>query len=291
MTADRGRPVTLGEKYRAVRHAFRAAGLATPDLDARLLTAHALDLSPADLVVREARALAKDATCRIDHMRDRRLAGEPVGRILGYREFWDLPLSLSPATLEPRPDTETLVETVLGRLDAAGLSSAPLKIADLGTGSGAILLALLSALPNAIGIGTDISCDALEMARQNARQCGLGDRAWFAAMSYADALTGPFDVVVSNPPYIATAALTGLDREVRLHDPSIALDGGADGLDAYRCLAADLPCILTSDGLAAVEIGADQAIPVTTLFRLGGLRPAPPVTDLAGRPRVIVATP
>ncbi len=287
MSADRDRPVTLGAKFRAVRHAFRAAGLTTPDLDARLLTAHALDMTPADLVVGEAQALAEDAICRIDGLCNRRLAGEPVARIVGYREFWGLRLRLSPATLEPRPDTETLVETVIGRLQDGGLRSAPLKIADLGTGSGAILLALLSALPNASGIGTDLACDALATARQNARQCGLGERARFAAMSYADALTGPFDVVVCNPPYIATDTLAGLDREVRLFDPKSALDGGADGLDAYRRLAADLPRILACEGLAVVEIGADQADPVTALLRGGGLRPEPPIADLAGRPRVI----
>ena len=182
------------------------------------------------------RQLTPDKSARLEEFARRRLAGEPVARILGEKEFWGLPLQLSSATLVPRPDTETVVELALELLRAGGDLDRPLRIADLGTGSGAILLALLSELPAAQGFGTDISAAALQTAAANAARAGLSERATFIACDYASGLSGPFDLIVSNPPYIRSADIDGLAAEVRDHDPLAALDGGADGLDAYRAL-------------------------------------------------------
>ncbi|WP_376707868.1 peptide chain release factor N(5)-glutamine methyltransferase [Bradyrhizobium semiaridum] len=232
---------------------------------------------------------------RIDHRlttRDeairRRLAGEPVARIFGFKEFWGLPLQLSAATLVPRPDTETVVERALELIRADGSSDRRLRIADLGTGSGAILLALLSELRNAHGFGTDISVQALQTATQNAKQLGLAERATFTIANYAGGLAGPFDLIVSNPPYIRSADIAGLAVEVRDHDPRAALDGGTDGLDAYRTLISQSACLLVPHGVLVVEIGQGQESDVEALMTAAGLSPTgPPKADLGGIPRAV----
>ena len=194
------------------------------------------------------RQLTSAELARLAEYARRRLAGEPVARILGEKEFWGLPLQLSSATLVPRPDTETVVELALQLLRAGGDLDRPLRIADLGTGSGAILLALLSELPAAQGFGTDISEAALQTAGANAARAGLSGRATFIACDYASGLAGPFDLIVSNPPYIRSADIDGLAAEVRNHDPMAALDGGADGLDAYRALIPQAAGLLAPGG-------------------------------------------
>ena len=218
----------------------------------------------------------------------RRLDREPVARILGVKEFWGLPLRLNAATLVPRPETETVVEAALAAIDGAGPRDRALRIADLGTGSGALLIALLTELPNATGIGTDVSREALAAARDNADRLGLAARAEFTVCDFGAALTGAFDLVVSNPPYIASADIATLAPEVR-RDPRRALDGGADGLDCYRTIAGQVPRLLKPNGDLVVELGIGQEPAVATLFRAAGLTPSPARLDLSGIPRALHA--
>jgi len=264
-------------------------GIESPELDARVLIGHALGLDHAGLAAAGTQQLSGLTASDIERLAARRLSGEPVARIVGRKEFWSLPLAVTPAVLVPRPETETVVELALALLDQDGERARTLHIADLGTGSGAILLALLSELPNAQGIGTDIDARALGVARANARQLGLGGRAEFVVSDYATALDGPFDLVVSNPPYVASADIAGLAPEVRDHDPRHALDGGADGLAAYRTMAADAPRLLKPAGHLVVEIGAGQERQVGELFAAAGLAIAGTRHDLAGMARAIAA--
>ena len=234
------------------------------------------------------RRLTPDESARLEEFARRRLAGEPVARILGEKEFWGLPLQLSSATLVPRPDTETVVELALELVRAGGNLHRPLRIADLGTGSGAILLALLSELPAAQGFGTDISQAALQTAGANAARAGLSDRATFIACDFASKLTGPFDLIVSNPPYIRSADIGGLAPEVRNHDPVAALDGGADGLDAYRALIPQAAGLLAPGAALVVEAGEGQSAQIQALMTVAGLMLATaPKADLAGIPRAV----
>jgi release factor glutamine methyltransferase len=276
---------------RHVAQTFRARALESPDLDARVLVGHALGLGHAALASAAERVLTAQEIEAISALTARRLAREPVARILGAKEFWGLEFRLTPATLVPRPETETVVETALRALDAGGARGRALRIADLGTGSGALLLALLSELPHAAGIGTDLSAEALATARDNARRLGLAARAHFAACDFAAALGGPFDLVVSNPPYIASGELAALEPEVREHDPRLALDGGRKGLDAYGVIAADARRILAPDGILVIELGAGQERPVTTLLAGGGIAAVGAEPDLSGHFRALLARP
>jgi release factor glutamine methyltransferase len=222
---------------------------------------------------------------RIEALAARRLIHEPVARIVGEKEFWGLSFIVTPAVLVPRPETETVVEQALARVDRA----AALRIADLGTGSGAILLALLSELLHAHGIGIDIAAGALDAARRNAQRLGLADRADFVLGDFA-AVEGTFDLVVSNPPYVASADIATLSPDVRKYDPHQALDGGPDGLAAYRAIAALAPRLLAPAGHLVVEIGAEQESAVSQIFLQSGLAMAAVRHDLAGIPRVLCAT-
>lgn len=267
---------------------FRAAGIDSPELDARILVAHALSLEHAALVAASDRPLNADENEAIAALARRRLRHEPVARIVGSKEFWSLKLSVSTATLVPRPETELVVETALAAIDADGPRTRPLRLADLGTGSGALLLALLSELPSARGVGTDISFDALKVARDNARRLRL-PRADFVACNMASALAGPFDLIVCNPPYIASGDIGGLPPDVRDFDPLAALDGGPDGLNGYRAIAAMAPALLRGGGALVVELGHGQAAAVARLFSAAGLAPAPPRADLNGAARALLA--
>jgi release factor glutamine methyltransferase len=279
---------TVAEARRALAAKFHAAGLDSPDLDSRVLIGHALGHDHAALAAAATRKLSADEESAIAALANRRLAGEPVARILGYKEFWSLSLRVDAATLVPRPETETVVEAALAAIDAGGLRSRKLRIADLGAGSGALILALLSELPSAFGIGTDTSTKALVTARDNAHRLAL-TRARFIACDMAAALRGPFDAIVSNPPYIASGDIATLARDVRDFDPHLALDGGTDGLDFYRAIAAAAPTLLAPGGVLVVELGIGQAEPVAHLFAAAGLAPAPPHPDLNGTPRALVA--
>jgi release factor glutamine methyltransferase len=274
---------------RVVGRRFREVGLDTPDLDARLIVGHVLGLDHAALTRESERVLGQRALAAIDALAARRLAGEPVARILGLKEFWGLPFTVTPAVLVPRPETETVVETALARLDAAGMRERPLRIADLGTGSGAILLALLHELPQALGIGTDCSLAAIETARANARRLGLAERAAVVACDFGAALRGGFDLVVTNPPYVARAEIATLAREVRDFDPVAALDGGTDGLAAYRTIVADAGRLLAPGAFLVMEVGAGQSDAVSVLAGAAGLTAVATTPDLAGILRVVSA--
>jgi release factor glutamine methyltransferase len=279
---------TVEAARRALAARLKSAAIESPDLDARLLTGHALGLDLTGLILAAQRQLSPDESARLEEFARRRLVGEPVARILGEKEFWGLPLQLSPATLVPRPDTETVVELALELLRAGGNLDRRLRIADLGTGSGAILLALLSELPAAQGFGTDISQAALQTAGANAARAGLSDRATFIACDYASGLAGPFDLIVSNPPYIRSADIDGLTPEVRNHDPLAALDGGADGLDAYRALIPQAAGRLAAGAALVVEAGEGQGVQIQALMTAAGLMPViAPKADLAGIPRAV----
>ena len=266
---------------------FKSGDIDSPELDARILLGAALGLDLTGLIAAATRPVTTAEAARLEELVCRRLKGEPVARILGSKEFWGLPLQLSAATLVPRPDTETVVALALQMLRAGPDANRP-RIADIGTGSGAILLALLSELPDAVGVGTDISAAALRTASANARDLGLARRAAFVACDYVAALSGAFDLIVSNPPYIRSAEINDLATEVRDHDPLGALDGGSDGLDAYRALIPQAVRLLAPGGALTLEVGHDQGADVEQLMAAAGLTlRGPPRTDLAGIPRAV----
>jgi len=279
---------SIASARRALAKSFRGLGLATPELDARLLVAYALGLDHAGLAAQAARVLTAGEAAAIAALAAQRAAREPVARIIGVKEFWGLSLRLNAATLVPRPETETVVEAALDAVDRLQGRGGALKLADLGTGSGALLLALLSELPSASGCGTDISGEAIGRARHNAVALGLADRACFVVCDYGAALRGPFDLIVTNPPYVARADIAILAPEVRVFDPSLALDGGPDGLDAYRAIAAAAPSLLARDGVLVLELGRGQldavegVLAAVGLVALGG-----PRHDLLGIPRAL----
>jgi release factor glutamine methyltransferase len=281
-------PLTIADARRAWAARFRECGIESPELDARILVGHALGLDHAALAAAASRPLNAAQESTIAALAHRRMAREPVARLTGEKEFWSLTLRVGSATLVPRPETETVVEAALDIVARRGARSRPLSIADLGTGSGAILLALLSDLPAARGIGTDISADALAVARDNAKRLDLNS-AHFVACNMASALRGPFDLIVSNPPYIASADIAGLAPEVRDFDPRAALDGGLDGLAFYRAIAVAAPALLAPGGALIVELGAGQAAAVAALFAAAGLVPVTPRHDLNGAPRALCA--
>jgi release factor glutamine methyltransferase len=286
MTAAAG--ITLAAKRQALTKTLRQAGIDSPDADARLLIGHALGLDRTALMTNSDRALHADDIAAIDALAARRLQHEPVSRILGRKEFWSLTLDVSNAVLVPRPETETIVEAVLEFIGGARLE--PLRLLDIGTGSGALLLALLTELSNATGIATDISPAAIAVARVNAGRLGLAERCGFVVCNIADGVTGPFDLIVSNPPYIAHAEIATLDPDVRDYDPALALDGGKDGLDAYRAIAAQAPHLLAPGGRLIVELGAGQEPAVSALFTKSGLTVEAARPDLAGIPRALGAS-
>jgi len=272
---------------RQLARTFRENGLDSPDLDARLLVGHALTLDHAALVAAAERTLTAAEAQAIAALAARRLAGEPVARITGRKEFWGLDLRLDPETLVPRPESEAVVEAALAAL-GPGKAQQSLRVADLGTGSGALLLAMLSELPGAHGTGTDTSLAALECARANAATLGLADRASFVLCDYGAALEGSFDLVVSNPPYVRSGEIASLMPEVRLYDPPRALDGGSDGLDGCRAIAADAFRLISPGGILVVELGAGQLAAARSLFTAAGLTVLSSRSDLSGVPRALV---
>lgn len=279
---------TVESARRTLAARFRTNAIDSDELDARMLLGAVLGLDLTGMITAASRFLTSDEAVRLEDFTNRRLKGEPVARILGLKEFWGLPLQLSAATLVPRPDTETVVELALQMLRARPGRNRRLRIADIGTGSGAILLALLSELPDADGVGTDVSVAALVTAGANAARLGFAGRAAFIACDYTAALSGRFDLIVSNPPYIRSAEIADLATEVRDHDPFRALDGGGDGLDAYRALIPQAARLLAPDGVLAVEVGHDQAADVERLMTKVGLTlQGPPKADLAGIPRAV----
>ncbi len=271
----------------SARQRLAQAGVETPAVDVRVLAAAALGLDRAALLTQGGRVLSAEEEARLTLYIERRCAREPVARILGARAFWGHDFALNEATLEPRPDTETLVETALQML--AARRDAPLRVLDLGTGTGAILLSLLGEWEKATGLGVDIAPRAIEQARQNAAALGLDARASFQLGDWLAGVTGRFDVIVSNPPYIPAGEIPELMPEVRCYDPRAALDGGADGLAPYRHLAPLLPDYLQPQGVVLFEVGQGQAADVAALLARAGLKPGPMVQDLAGIDRCVTA--
>ena len=265
---------------------MRAAGREDADLDARILLCDACGIDHADLI-RDPDALLGAAAPVLDGYLKRRLADEPVSRILGRREFWGLNVLVTPDVLDPRPETEGVVGAVLeaigGRRDTA------LRILDLGTGSGAILCALLHELPHAFGVGVDRSLAACRVAGANAQTLGLHSRAAIICADYVESIGARFDIVVSNPPYIKTDVIDALERAIRYYDPPLALDGGVDGLSAYRAILPHLATLLNAGGVAAFECGYDEGALVAAMMRNGGLGKITIIRDLAGHERVVTA--
>jgi release factor glutamine methyltransferase len=279
---------TVETARRALTARFRTHAIDSAELDARILVGAALALDLTGVIAAANRLVTATEAVRLEDFARRRLQGEPVARILGAKEFWGLPLQLSAATLVPRPDTETVVELALEMSRSVPHPDRRLRIADIGTGSGAILLALLSELPDAYGLGTDISAAALRTAKSNAARLGFATRADFVACDYAAALAGPFDLIVSNPPYVRSAEIMDLATEVRDHDPHRALDGGKDGLDAYRALVPEAARLLAFQGALIVEVGHDQSGEIEGLMAAAGLTlERPPKADLAGIRRAV----
>ena len=281
---------TIATARHALADRFRQAGIDSAETDARLLMAHALGIDRAELIANGERALTLEQTKSIDALAERRLKHEPVARIFGRKEFWSLSLQISPAVLVPRPETETVIEAALDAVVRDARQMERLRILDIGTGSGALLLALLSELPNATGTGTDISTAALEVARGNAERSDLATRCTFVACDIAAGVRGPFDLIVSNPPYVAHGEIASLAPEVRDYDPALALDGGADGLNGYRAIAAQARGLLAPGGMLIVELGMGQEEAVRALFTKAGLFVAAARHDLAGIPRALSAT-
>jgi release factor glutamine methyltransferase len=283
---------TIASALAAARRRLQAAGIESAALDARLLLCNAAGLDMSALIAGSHDTLAKEIVAAFDALCDRRTRREPVARILGTKEFRGLSFLVNEATLVPRPETEILVNAaldVLGFGQAGMPAGQPLRICDLGTGSGAVLIALLSELRHATGIGVDISQPALDIALANARRHGVADRIGFIHGDFAMPLDETFDLVVANPPYIPHGDLAGLEADVRDYDPALALDGGPDGLVAFRVIAARLPVLLRPGGVALAEVGAGQVDSVAALFAGRGLEIRAIRPDLAGIGRVVVA--
>jgi release factor glutamine methyltransferase len=277
---------TIGAALDCVAAALAAAGFDEARRRARRLVAAALGLSPSEMFAHPERTMSGAQQERIADVLRRTLAREPLSRILGSREFWGLELLLSADTLDPRPESETVVEAVLAHLPGR---DGRRRFLDLGTGSGCLLLALLSEYRRACGIGIDLAPGAARIARDNAARLGLGARSAFVVGDWGAAVAGQFDAIVANPPYVASDAVAGLPPEVRDYDPPLALDGGRDGLNAYRAIAADLPRLLAPDGLFAAEIGVGQRDAVAAILGGAGLAVAAILPDLAGIPRCVLA--
>jgi release factor glutamine methyltransferase len=270
-----GEAVSAARKAIALR--LKRAGISDFTFEARVLIE---DLAG------DGDPISETAAGRLNDAIARRLTGEPLWRILGAREFWGLSFALSPATLEPRPDSETLIEAALSHL--APRRHDHLRMLDLGTGTGCLLIATLREFPQASGLGIDLSSDAVAAAAGNAGRNGVGERAVFHQGNWTDGISERFDLILSNPPYIGSDEIAGLDRNVREHDPLLALDGGPDGLTAYRALAAALPGHLNPSGLAILEIGAGQEEAVVALMRQAGLHHLDSRRDLGGHIRALV---
>lgn len=278
---------TVGEALARVRRDLAARGVETAALDARVLTAHILNVSPGALIARENDPISAEDEKALRACTARRARGEPVAHLTGVREFWSLDFAVSPESLVPRPDTEALIEAVL---NAVHPDTENIRVLDLGVGTGCLLLTLLSEWPRAWGVGVDVNPQAVQLARRNAKALGLERRAAFYAGDWAAALGGGFDVVVANPPYIPTAEIVNLPRDVRDFEPHGALDGGFDGLAAMRCIFAEFPRIVGRGGVMAVEFGAGQEAAVTALFdTVCGGGDYGLIRDLAGRTRGILA--
>ena len=275
---------TLVKAWTGARERLKAAGIDSPAIDARLMLEAAADVSRTDIVTDPYRVLSSEQIATLDDYLERRAKREPVSQILGRKGFWKIMLGVTKDVLTPRADSEVIVDSILGAFD----EHRHFNILDLGVGSGAILLAILAERPNAKGLGVDISEEALAVARENAANLGLDRRVALLRGDWTAGLEAEsFDVVIANPPYIPTRDIETLDPEVRDHEPRLALDGGVDGLEAYRSLAPEILRVLKPDGVFAVEIGWDQSEAVEALFNAAGAQDVRTRKDLADRDRVV----
>lgn len=281
-------PHTVEAAFSAAARRLARAGIAGARLDARVLVGHALGAAAAAVPGCPRRGLTADERRRLAALVARRARREPLAHVVGSREFWSLPFAVTKDVLVPRPDSETVVEAALGRVRER---DARLNVLDLGTGSGCLVLALLSELPRARGVGVDISAAALGVARANARALGLEGRARFVRGNWGAGLSGPFQVIVANPPYIPDGDVSALEPEVSAFEPRLALAGGADGLDGYRAVAPWLAGLVAPGGAVFLEIGAGQGPAVAEIVRRNGLQHVEIKRDLAGIPRCLVAVP
>lgn len=273
---------SVNQALRDAVERLASAGLPDAASDARYLLAHALGIGRDRLLLLGGDPVSTEAEARLSQALTRRIAREPVTRIIGQRLFWGRPFTVTPDVLDPRADTETLIAAALD-------GPRPDRLLDLGTGSGAIAVTLLAEWPAATGVATDISAAALAVARQNAQVLGIIDRLDLIPADWFAGLSGPFDLILSNPPYIAADELPNLSPEVRLHDPAIALSPGGDGLEPYRVIAAQAPAHLTPEGRVIVEIGWKQGPDVMAIFQAAGWRDLRILPDIEGRDRVVVA--
>jgi release factor glutamine methyltransferase len=275
---------TRDHAYRMLAWRLRQAGVPNAELDARLLVQAATGADDIEMIREPGKPVGEEEEALLAKYEKRRLGREPVSKILGLREFWGLSFAVTKATLDPRPDSETLVEAALKYL--RGIERP--RLLDLGTGSGCLLLALLASRKDAQGLGVDVSPDAISVARNNAERLGIGMRASFEVSDWTDMDPASFDLVISNPPYIASAEIEGLEDEVRLFDPRLALDGGEDGFDAYRSLAHLLPRFMTPQAHAVIELGTGQAAEACAMFSGHSLEIVEIANDLAGMSRALV---
>ncbi|MSO70427.1 MAG: peptide chain release factor N(5)-glutamine methyltransferase [Alphaproteobacteria bacterium] len=278
---------TVAGALAAATRTLSDAGVDAPAREARLLLAHVLGTAVEKLLGRNDSPLAGEAETRFAAGVARRQVREPLAQIIGRREFWSMMISVGPEVLTPRPDSEVLVEAALAALGAAGRRNTPLSLLDLGTGSGCLLIALLRELPSAKGLGVDASAAALARAQANAQSLGVAARCQFLCGDWTEPLGARFDVIVANPPYIASAAIAGLMPEVREHEPLMALDGGLDGLDAYRRLLPTIAERLAPRGALYLELGEGQGPAVIELAQASGLRLLARRNDLAGLERCL----
>lgn len=275
----------IGQRLEDAARQLSTAGIDQPRLDARLLLAHALGAPRERFYGREADLVSADIGRAFDQLIARRLGREPVSRILGTRGFWSLNLEINASSLDPRPDSETLVEAVLERVLPR---VAPIRVLDLGTGTGCLLLSVLAEFRQATGLGIDISAECVALAARNAAANGLDDRATFQIGDWNGGLHAIFDVIMCNPPYIPTEVIPSLAPEVAIHEPFRALDGGADGLDCYRRLSVEFYQLLAENGHVFLEIGHDQRAAVTNIIEAAGLRVVSARADLAGHERCLI---
>lgn len=282
--------ITLSDLYRQIRHDLWSAGIETADLDARLILRQRTLLDYVDLIARPETLLSQEQFSAVQQDVERRLAREPLSRIFGWREFWGLRFEVSPDTLDPRPDTETLVDAALNwraaRNDTLFRDRSP-RVLDMGLGTGCILISLLQEWTDSYGIGIDLSLNALRVAARNAALNGVSDRCSLVCGSWAQSLSGQWDVIVSNPPYIPKGTIGTLSEEVRRHDPILALDGGDDGLTCLNAVLESVCALLSPQGAAFVEIGWDQKAKAEKLVAGKGLLVQDIHHDFSGYARVL----
>lgn len=279
--------VTIGQTVSWLTANFSKAGLPSPQLDAKLLTAHVLNISVERLFLDAAQPLSAVEIARLGAALNRRVNREPVSRICGVREFWGLPFKLNQATLDPRPDSETVISALLTLCDREGRRAEALKLLDLGTGTGCLLLSALSELTNATGVGVDISREAVAMARENAILQGVSDRADFIISDWLENVAGVYDFALGNPPYVKAGEIDSLELEVSRYDPRAALDGGPSGMERYGIIIPALAESLAPRGWAILEAGEGQAAAVAELLKRHGFGEIEIFPDLGGISRVV----